>query len=165
MENANEDIIVVRADYANPRHAQAIVELLDAYARGASGGGEPLPETVKQTLVPALAACASASTFLAYCGDIAVGIANAFETLSTFRAQPLLNIHDLAVDEQWRRRGIARLLLQAVEQHARERGCCKLTLEVLEGNRGAQTLYRDIGFEDYSLKEEFGRALFWQKLL
>ncbi len=165
MKNPDQSIRITVADYADPQHAAAIVSLMDHYARGASGGGEPLPEAVKARLVPALAASATARSWLAYCGDVPTGLLNAFETLSTFRALPLLNIHDLVVDEQWRRRGIARQLLHAVEAHARDRGCCKLTLEVLEGNCGAQALYRDLGFDDYSLHADFGRALFWQKLL
>lgn len=165
MQAVAESITIVRADYANAAHAQAIIALMDEYARGASGGGEELPGEVKARLVPALARYASASSLLAYCGDAAVGLLNAFETLSTFRARPLLNIHDVIVAEPWRGRGIARLLFQSIEQHALARGCCKLTLEVLEGNRSAQKLYRDLGFAEYSLKEEFGQALFWQKLL
>lgn len=160
-----EAITIVRADYANAAHAQAIVALMDEYARGASGGGEELPDEVKGELVPALARYPSATSLLAYSGDAAIGLLNAFETLSTFRARPLLNIHDVIVTESQRGRGIARLLFQAIEQHAVARGCCKLTLEVLEGNCSAQKLYRDLGFSGYSLKEEFGQALFWQKLL
>lgn len=165
MQASNGSIIIVRADYANAAHAQAIVALMDEYARGASGGGETLPGEVKDSLVSALAGYTSASTVLAYDGDKAVGLLNAFETLSTFRARPLLNIHDVVVTESQRGRGIARKLFQAIEEHALTRGCCKLTLEVLEGNRSAQKLYRDLGFAGYSLKEEFGEALFWQKLL
>lgn len=165
MQVGTESIAIVRADYANAAHAQAIVALMDEYARGASGGGEELPDEVKTNLVPALARYTSSSSLLAYCGHTAVGLLNAFETLSTFRARPLLNIHDVIVTESRRGRGIARMLFQAIEEHALARGCCKLTLEVLEGNLGAQQLYRDLGFGGYSLKEEFGQALFWQKLL
>jgi len=165
MQSGTAAITIVRADYANAVHAQAIIALMNEYARADSGGGEALPDSVKAELVPALARCASASTLLAYCGQSAVGLLNAFETLSTFKARPLLNIHDVIVTESQRGRGIARLLFQSIEEHALARGCCKLTLEVLEGNRNAQKLYRDLGFAEYSLKEEFGQALFWQKLL
>ena len=158
-------ITIVRADYANAAQAQAIVALMDEYARGASGGGKALSEDVKSNLVTALAHYTSASTLLAYCEGAPVGLLNAFETLSTFSARPLINIHDVIVTELRRGRGIARMLFQSIEQHAVARGCCKLTLEVLEGNDNAQKLYRDLGFAGYSLKEEFGQALFWQKLL
>lgn len=159
------EIAIVVVDYASPAHATALVTLLDHYARGGSGGGQALAHDVKARLVPALARYSNALSLLAYAGDTPIGLVNAFETLSSFRALPLLNIHDIVVHEQWRGRGIATALMQALEQHARARGCCKLTLEVLEGNVGAQQLYRAQGFAGYSLKEEFGQALFWQKNL
>jgi ribosomal protein S18 acetylase RimI-like enzyme len=164
--NDNEPVLeIVPVNYADPRHATCLVQLLDGYARDPMGGGTPLAESVKAQLVPALARCPSALSLLAFYGDDAVGLVNGFETVATFTARPLLNIHDIVVSPQWRRRGIARRLLEAVEELARERGCCKLTLEVLEGNRGAQRLYEEFGFSGYSLQSEFGCALFWQKKL
>lgn len=162
----NDDLTcrIVPADYDNSLHAAAIVQLLDEYARGPSGGGAALSDAVRKNLVPALACCGNAISIIALVEDEPLGLLNAFQTLSTFRAKPLLNIHDIIVSEQWRRRGIARQLLQFIEQIARERGCCKLTLEVLEGNRGAQALYREVGFSGYSLLPEMGRAVFLQKV-
>lgn len=156
---------IVRADYGNAMHARAIIELLNEYASGPSGGGEPLSEEVKAALIPALQHSTCALTLLAFLGDEPIGLLNAFETLSTFRAKPLINIHDLAVTTSWQRKGVGRALMLEVENIARERGCCKVTLEVLENNLAAQALYRELGFEGYQLQEEFGRALFWQKMI
>ncbi len=164
MTEANATTQVVRADYHNPQHAEIIVQLLDEYARDPMGGGAPLSDDVKARLIPALTACTSAFSFIALIDDQAAGLINGFETLSTFRAQPLCNIHDVVVAQQFRRRGVAKQLFDAVEQFARARGCCKLTLEVLEGNRGAQALYRELGFSNYSLLPEMGNALFLQKV-
>lgn len=155
----------VPADYANPAHAAAVVMLIDEYAADPVGGGEPLPPAVKARLIPALQASPAAFTLLAYADERPVGLVNGFETLSTFVARPVINMHDVVVTADWRRRGVARFLLEAVEQLARERDACKLTLEVLEGNRVAQRLYRDMGFTAYSLRPEFGVAQFWQKSL
>jgi GNAT superfamily N-acetyltransferase len=165
MSTAHTAIHIQRADYRDPRHAADILALMDTYARDPMGGAAPLDEDVRARLLPALAACTHAVSFIAYGGDAAAGLINCFETLSTFRARPLLNIHDVIVAPNWRRQGIARLLFNAVEQCARERGCCKLTLEVLEGNANAQALYRDLGFSGYSLTPDTGNALFWQKKL
>lgn len=153
------------ADYSNPAHAVAIVALLDEYASDPVGGGEPLTATVRERLIPALRESPAAFTVLAFAGDEPIGLLNGFETLSTFAALPVFNVHDVVVTTAWRRRGIARFLLESVEEKARRRGCCKLTLEVLEGNRAAQHLYRDMGFTAYSLRAEFGCAQFWQKTL
>ncbi|PTT20768.1 hypothetical protein DBR12_08550 [Acidovorax sp. HMWF029] len=47
--------ITVRAvDYANPRDAAALLELLDSYAQDCAGGGKPLQALVKQGLVQVL---------------------------------------------------------------------------------------------------------------
>jgi ribosomal protein S18 acetylase RimI-like enzyme len=164
MAEENAAIQIVRADYGNSKHAAAIVLLLDEYACDPMGGAAPLSDDVKMRLVPALAACSSAHSFIAFSGGEAAGLLNGFETLSTFRALPLFNIHDVIVAQQWRRCGIAQQLFAAAELFARGRGCCKLTLEVLQGNTGARDLYRRLGFNDYSLLPEMGNALFLQKL-
>jgi hypothetical protein len=41
-------------DYANPRDAAALLELLDSYAQDCAGGGKPLQALVKQGLVQVL---------------------------------------------------------------------------------------------------------------
>lgn len=156
---------IVRADYSNAIHARAIIELLNEYASAPSGGEEPLPDRVKSELIPALQRSSCALTLLAFVGDKPIGLLNAFETVSTFRAKPLINIHDMAVTLSWQRKGVGRSLMLELENIARKRGCCKITLEVLENNSGAQALYHELGFEVYQLQEEFGRALFWQKKL
>lgn len=156
---------IVQANYGDPEHGTAIVALLDEYASDPIGGGEPLPSATKAALVPALQRSPAAFTLLALVDDVAVGLLNGFETLSTFAARPIFNVHDVVVAGTWRRRGIARYLLEEVERLAEQRGCCKLTLEVLEGNRAAQRLYHEMGFTAYSLRPEFGCAQFWQKAL
>jgi len=45
------------------------------------------------------------------------------------------------------------------------RGACKLTLEVLQGNVGADRLYRRLGFANYELDPAMGQAQFMQKWL
>jgi hypothetical protein len=88
--NTDSSIKIFVADYGNPQHAAAIVNLLDHYARGASGGGEALPLDVQQRLVSMLARCGNALSLIAHCDDQPAGLLNAFETVSTFRAQARL---------------------------------------------------------------------------
>lgn len=156
---------ILRADYANPGHGAAIVLLLDAYARDPMGGGRPLGLPVLEGLVPALAGRADAISVLAFVDGEPAGLVNAFEGFSTFRCAPLLNVHDVAVLEDYRGLGLARRMLALVETIALERGCCKMTLEVLEGNHPAQALYRSLGFSGYALDPATGQALFWEKPL
>ncbi|HKS11613.1 MAG TPA: GNAT family N-acetyltransferase [Pseudomonas sp.] len=156
---------VVRADYNDPLHAQAIASLLDHYSRDAMGGGEPLPAAVLQSLASELAKRPHAFSVLAFDGDAPVGLVNCFEGFSTFVARPLVNVHDVVVLDSHRGLGISQRMLAEVESIARERGCCKLTLEVLEGNVSAQKAYRKLGYGSYALDPEMGKAMFWQKVL
>lgn len=156
---------IVPIDYRNARHADALVYLMDIYARDPMGGGVPLSVYARQNLASALAALPTAFGVLAFCGDLPAGIVNCFEGFSTFACRPLANIHDVIVAPEFRGNGIAIRMLEQAERMARERGCCKLTLEVLEGNPAAQRLYRKVGFDGYRLSPEKGDALFWQKIL
>ncbi|EGV18626.1 GNAT family N-acetyltransferase [Thiocapsa marina] len=134
------------ADLDRSDDAHAVVALLNAYAEDAMGAGESLPEDVRQRLVPALRRVTDRLVLLAFDGEAAVGLAICFQGFSTFRARPLLNIHDLAVLSSYRGRGIATALIGEIEAEARRRDCCKLTLEVREDNPRAEALYRALGF-------------------
>ena len=156
---------IVRVRYDEPSHAAGLVELLDAYARDPAGGGEGLSEFARANLIAELATRPFIFSVLAFEGGTAVGLINAIEGFSTFACRPLVNIHDVVVLADHRRRGVASQMLAEVEAIARERGACKLTLEVLDGNRSARTLYEKLGFDDYRLDPAMGHAQFMQKWL
>ncbi|MFT3814587.1 MAG: GNAT family N-acetyltransferase [Acidovorax sp.] len=163
-------VITVRpVDYADPRDAQALVALLDAYASDPAGGGEPLSAEVKAALPQALRARPQAFSVIAWAHDggveQAVGLVNCFEGFSTFAARPLVNVHDVAVLPGWRGQRVAQKMLALVERMARERGACKLTLEVLQGNAPALRAYEREGFAGYALDPAMGHAQFMQKKL
>ena len=104
---------------------------------------------MRRRLVPALREHPGVLVLLALAEGSPVGVAVCFLGLSTFRARPLLNIHDLAVLPEWRGQGIGRALLAAAEDRARQRGCCRLTLEVQDTNERALRLYERFGFSDF----------------
>lgn len=153
------------ADYAAPADAAAIVMLLDAYASDPAGGSEPLSDFAKANLVRELAARPQAFSILAFDGDAPVGLVNCIEGFSTFKCQPLVNVHDVAVLASHRGRGIAEQMLALAETLARERGAVKMTLEVLSGNAPAVKLYTRIGYAGYQLDPAMGTANFMQKWL
>jgi ribosomal protein S18 acetylase RimI-like enzyme len=156
---------VLRADYGNPVHARALVDMLDAYARDPAGGALALDDFARTNLVACLAARPQAFSVLAFDAQTPVGLANCLEGFSTFACRPLVNVHDLAVLASHRGQGVAERMLQLVEQIARERQACKLTLEVLAGNTGANRLYARVGFDAYQLDPSMGQARFLQKWL
>ena len=140
-------IRLVRAQLDQPAHAAAIIALIDHYAQHAMGQGRPLADDVRARLVPSLRSHPGTHVVLAYAGDAPVGVAISFLGFSTFKAQPLLNIHDFAIHEAARGQGVGRKLMEEVLALARELGCCKVTLEVRVDNHAARKLYEKCGFE------------------
>lgn len=156
---------VCRADYANPLHGAALVDLLDGYARDPMGGGHALTDFAKANLVQALAARPQAFSVLAFDGELPVGLVNCIEGFSTFACRPLVNVHDVTVRASHRGQRVAEKMLVFAQALAVERGACKLTLEVLQGNAGAYRLYQRLGFANYELDPAMGQAQFMQKWL
>jgi ribosomal protein S18 acetylase RimI-like enzyme len=160
-----DEVEIVEADLDRADHQHAVLELIDAYAMDPMGNGKPLPEAVKQALIPGLRNHPTTLIFLSFSGGRAMGIAVCFIGFSTFAARPLINIHDLAVLPGHRGSGAGRLLLAAVERKARAMGCCKVTLEVLENNHRALKVYAAAGFARATYTQEAGGALFFAKPL
>ena len=160
-----QPITISEADLAQPAHQDAIVRLINAYARDPMGNGHDLPEQVCAALIPGLQKHPTTLVFLAWHGEEAVGIAVCFVGFSTFVARPLINIHDLAVMPAYRQQGVGRLLLERVAAKGRELGCCKLTLEVRADNHPAQRLYQHVGFQHIEYGSEATRVWFLEKRL
>jgi ribosomal protein S18 acetylase RimI-like enzyme len=156
---------IVIADLSLPAHAEAVVYLLNEYAKDEMGGGTELSDYARQNLIPELKKRSTIYPILAFIENTPVGLAICIEGFSSFTSKPLLNIHDIVVAREYRGQGISRKLLAKAEEIATSLGCCKLTLEVLEGNKVAQAAYRSYGFEGYELDPKTGKAMFWQKKL
>ncbi|WP_445355801.1 GNAT family N-acetyltransferase [Microbulbifer sp. EKSA008] len=153
------------ANYDDSQHTSDILALMDEYARDPFGGGEPLSDHCRSSLLPALRDFPGAFSVLAYRGERAVGLINCFTGFSTFLCKPLVNIHDVIVSETARSLGVCTAMLDFLAKEAKKRGCCKLTLEVLQKNYTAQAAYLKTGFKPYTLDEEQGQAEFWQRYL
>ena len=66
-----------------------------------------------------------------------------------------LHINSLAVDETWRRRGVARLLLLHVFRESIAAGARSATLEVRQSNTAARTLYEGLGFKVEAVRRDY----------
>lgn len=161
---ASAGVEVRLVDYQDPVQAQALVMLLDAYARDPAGGGHALADRVKEHLPRELAARPQTYSVIAWAGVQPVGLVNCIEGFSTFACKPLVNVHDVVVLASHRGMGIAALMLAMAEDLARARGAVKLTLEVLSGNAPACALYQRLGFSGYQLDPAMGSAVFMQKV-
>lgn len=158
-------IDVFTLNYQDSQHALDMLFLLEKYALDPMGGATALSQRVKDNLATELARLPHAYSVICYVDGNPAGLANCFQTFSTFQCKPLINIHDLIVSGEFRGLGISQKLLQHVENIAIEKGCCKVTLEVLEGNQIAQNAYLKFGFGGYELDPQMGKALFWEKNL
>jgi hypothetical protein len=50
------ELQIIETDLDRPDHAQAVVDLTDAYSRDPMGDGKPLDEDVRRRLIPGLKA-------------------------------------------------------------------------------------------------------------
>jgi len=64
-------------------------------------------------------------------------------------------IENLAVDEAWRRKGVASALCAAMIAWARSEGACELQLEVRVSNDAARGLYGALGFVEQGRRKKY----------
>jgi ribosomal-protein-alanine N-acetyltransferase len=80
-----------------------------------------------------------------------------------------LHINNLAVHPHWRRRGVARRLLEHVLKEGRLAGAAQATLEVRRSNTPALTLYEGLGFSvggvraDYYTEPSEDALILWRR--
>jgi len=153
------------ADLHNKSHADDFMTVLSSYAEDPMGGDEPLSAYTVEHLVPQLKILSNHILILCYVDQNIAGLCNCFIGFSSFKAMPLLNIHDFAILPSFRNKGLSKYMLEKAEAVAVSKGCCKMTLEVLENNSRAQKVYKIFGFKGYELNPEMGRAVFWEKSL
>jgi len=147
-------------DIQQEESQKAMLSQLDLYMQDPMGDFGPMSESLAQQIIKGLKLQPNFLFFLAkYDGEIA-GFANCFVTFSTFKAKQLVNIHDIAVDPLFRKKGIGKALMEAIVDYAREHDFCKVTLEVRHDNQTAQQLYQSIGFAECN-----SPMYFWEKVL
>ena len=156
---------IIQADLADRRHQDAVVAMMDAYARDPMGDGKPLSKFARENLIDGLCRTSTTLIFLALGDETACGIAVCFRGYSTFAARPLIHVSDFYVDPDLRGSGIGRSLLDSVEAEAWASDCCKITLEVQENNARAQSIYAAFGFSQAVYVAEAGGSLTMSKSL
>ena len=84
---------------------------------------------------------------VARCEGVVVGMASAVHYVHPDKA-PQLFINEVAVAEPYRRRGIARRMIDRLVQIAAELGCTEAWVLTDAGNAAAHALYRSAGAEE-----------------
>lgn len=132
-----------------PALVAGLVAMVQAMA---AAGGHPVldADSLREKLQARLDTTFQRPSMLYLVADIddeVVGILEAshFQLESVFQPREMLHIHGVHVDEAYRRRGIARQLMEHAFTWGQERGCTLAELNVL-ANNPAQHLYRDMGF-------------------
>jgi GNAT superfamily N-acetyltransferase len=137
---------IIECDFGNPRHCESFVTLLNEYIKDDMGAGQIIKGCQKEKILSDISIHPSKLVLFALCDKICTGMVVCFWGYSTFRVCPLINIHDLIVLPAYRRKGIGRKLVAAVEKKALMAGCGKMTLEVRDDNKQAQKLYKSLGY-------------------
>ncbi len=89
----------------------------------------------------------------------AVGLAQAFPTLSSLDLAPVWTLGDLFVDPASRGAGVGRSLLRDVCDRAALAGAVSVTLETAHGNSSAQALYESEGFARDTVYRVYARPV------
>lgn len=152
-------------NYDDEKQVNELLLLLNEYAKDPMGGGSELAEFSKSNLIEELKKRSFIFSIICYVDGKPAGFSNCIEGFSTFKCKPLINIHDFAVNSEFRGRQLSLQLMNKIEEVAISKGCCKITLEVLEGNQVAKNAYIKAGFKGYELDPEMGKAVFWEKPL
>jgi len=141
-------IQIVEGDLNQLDQAESFLKLTAAYMADPMGESEPWTDDQRTLVIKEMKDHPSALVLFAKADNNYVGICTCFYAYSTFLAKPLLNVHDIYVEEAFRGNGIARKLLETAEQIAEKENCGKITLEVRKDNLNARDLYKRQGFTE-----------------
>ena len=160
MNDPFNDITFSRVDLDNENHCVQLIRLLDVYMSDEMGNGIAMEQSMARKIVGGLKNHPSYVGFFVQVGGQYAALANCNRNFSTFKARPLINIHDLIVHPDFRKMGIGKFLLDSIASFAREIDCCRINLEVRSDNLKAQKLYHKCGYH-----ECFPSMFFWEKNL
>ena len=155
-----DQLTIQQVDLQNEGHCTQILVLLDAYMVDPMGAGKKMDPGLGAEIIKGLKTHCAYLGFFVISGGNYIGLANCNKVFSTWRAKSILNIHDLIVLKEFRRKGAGRFLLQHLHAYAKANDYCKLTLEVREDNFGAQGLYKSMGYKP-CVPDNF----FWENVL
>lgn len=138
----------IQIDLAKQEHVDGLIYLLDAYMRDPMGSHAPMPDGLDSQIIDGLKNYPGYLGFLVKADGRFAALANCNKNFSTFKAKPLINIHDLVVHPDFRGKGVGKFLLDSLAAYGEAHGYCRLNLEVRHDNVNAQKLYRKAGFTD-----------------
>ena len=154
------ELAILHVDLQNELHCTQLIKLLNDYMSDPMGNNAPMDEGLAPKIIAGLQAYQSYRGLFVLYGDQCAGLANCNQNFSSFKAKPILNIHDFIVAPEFRNIGAGRFLMNGILNYASQNGYCRLNLEVREDNHAAKSLYQKLGFSECE-----PRMHFWEKNL
>lgn len=155
-----KNIQIIEGNLNIEEHAEHFLRLTSAYMADMMGGADAWNAEQKENVIQEMANHPCALILFAIVDGQFAGICTCFYAYSTFLAKPLINIHDIYIQDAYRGIGVGKKLVQTLEEVAKEKKCGKITLEVRRDNLNARDLYKSQGFTE-ALQSRF----FWIKYL
>lgn len=152
------ELSIIPVDLINELHSRQLIKLLNDYMCDPMGNNAPMDEGLAPKIIAGLQAYAGYLGFFVLASDQFAGLANCNQNFSTFKAKPLLNIHDFIIAPEFRGIGAGHFLMSGILNFASENGFCRVNLEVREDNHAAKSLYQKMGFSECE-----PRMFFWEK--
>ena len=150
----------LKIDLMKDEHCDQLIRLLDAYMQDEMGNSAPMPADLAPEILNGLKNYSGYLGFFALADGEFAALANCNNNYSTFKAKPLINIHDFVVHPDFRGKGVGRFLLDSIAEFGKENGYCRINLEVRNDNVKAQKLYEKAGYADCQPS-----MYFWEKNL
>jgi GNAT superfamily N-acetyltransferase len=119
-----------------------------AVARLLAQLGYPAEEAAVGRRLARLEASAADRLFVAELDGAVVGLAGIHVSPSVEDDRDAAKVSAIVVEDAFRRRGVGRALLEAVEAEARARGCGLVFLTTAERREDAHEFYRSLGWEE-----------------
>jgi ribosomal protein S18 acetylase RimI-like enzyme len=150
----------IKVNLQDENHCYHVLKLLNEYMEDEMGAGGPMPEELGPKIIDGLKKHTGYLGFFVCVEDDFAALANCNLNFSTWKAKPLINIHDFIVSPNFRGQGIGLFLLDEIAKYAKEKDYCRVNLEVRYDNLKAQNLYKKTGFKDCEPPNYF-----WEKRL
>lgn len=86
-------------------------------------------------------------SYIVYADKEPVGVMNYFWKLTTFTGRKILYIEDLYAKEQYRGKGIGKMLIDKAKKIAAENDCEQIELKCIYWNTGSAGFYESVGMK------------------
>ena len=152
------ELSFIKVNLQDPIHCAQIIKLLNDYMNDPMGDNAPMAEDLAPRIIAGLKEYTGYLGFFVMADGHFAGLANCNKNFSTFKAKPLLNIHDFIVAPEFRSIGAGHFLMRGILNFASDNDFCRVNLEVREDNHAAKALYLKMGFAECEPKMHF-----WEK--